>query len=168
HRAVGGDDDQLDRRIAALQLPRELEAVAVGEHEVDDGRVRVALGERAQRFADAARRPYAVALALEREPEPVGDRLLVVDDQDAVNAFHGSGGLEAGLHRGWPEWSASRLRHGALNVERPARSEGPTRSERPASLERPARSERPARLAWGWLEEGASRLRVANFIVAGS
>jgi hypothetical protein len=110
HGAVGGDDEHLEGWIAPLELTRELQAVAVGQHQVHDGRVRIALDERPQRLAHASGRAHAVALALERHAQPVGDRLLVVDDENRVVTLHWSGGLEAGFDRGWPEIGASRLR----------------------------------------------------------
>ena len=110
YRAIGGDDEHLEGRIAPLELPGELQPIAVGEHQIHDGRVRIALDDRAQRLPHASGRAHAVALALECQAEPVGDRLLVVDDEDRVITLHCSDGLEAGLDRGWPERGASRRR----------------------------------------------------------
>ena len=92
HGAVGGDDEHLEGRIAPLELARELQTVPVGQHQVDDGRVRITLDDCAQRLAHAPGRAHAVALALERQAETVGDRLLVVDDEDRVITLHGSPG----------------------------------------------------------------------------
>src|SRR5262249_52904603 len=93
HRAVGSDDEDLERGIAPLQLTGELQAVAVGQHQIHDRGVRIALAERAQRLAHAAGRAHAVALALERHAQAIGDGLLVVDDENHLSALHWSGGL---------------------------------------------------------------------------
>src|SRR5437773_2490743 len=91
HRAVRGDHDHLDRGVASPELPREVEAVAVREHQVHDRGLGLALREGGERVPHVPGRAHRVALALEREPEPVGDRLLVVDHEDhAAVRLHGA------------------------------------------------------------------------------
>ena len=91
YRAVRGDHDHLDRRVAPSELSRQVEAVAVGEHQVDDRGLGVALAEGGERVAHAPGRAHRVPLALEREPKPVRDRLLVVDDENrAAVDLHGA------------------------------------------------------------------------------
>src|SRR3989441_475256 len=91
HRAVRGDHDHLERGVAPPELPREVETVAVREHQVHDRGLGLALREGGERVPRAPGRVHRVALALEREPEPVGDRLLVVDDEDrAAGGLHGA------------------------------------------------------------------------------
>ena len=102
HRAIGRDDDDLQRRIAALQLLGQHEAVAVRQHEVHDRHLGVRLRDGRQRGADRARDPHRVALRLQREAQAVGDRRFVVDDQDGVPHAHapappaGGGGGSSG------------------------------------------------------------------------
>src|SRR5437867_2030926 len=95
HGAVGGDDDDLHRRVARLQLAREREAVAVGEHQVHDGRLHVRLRHRRQRGAHAAGQTHAHALGLQREAEAVRDRQLVVHHQHGLPAH-------VALSSAWP------------------------------------------------------------------
>src|SRR5437870_144633 len=91
HRAVRGDHDHLDRGVASSELPRQVEAVAVREHQVHDRGVGLVLAEGGERVAHAPGRAHRIALALEREPEAVGDRRLVVDDEDrAAVGLHGA------------------------------------------------------------------------------
>src|SRR5947207_2618675 len=84
HGAVGGDDDDLHRRVARLQLAREGEAVAVGEHQVHDGRLHVRLRHRGQRRAHAAGQADAHAFRLQREAEAVRDRGLVIHHEHGM------------------------------------------------------------------------------------
>ena len=93
YRTVRGDDEHFERRIASLQLSGELQPVAVGQHQIHDGGVRVALDEGAQRLPHASGGAHTVAFALERHAKAVGDRLLVVDDENRVSAFHCNGDL---------------------------------------------------------------------------
>src|SRR5262249_26409982 len=84
NRAIGGDHDDFHRRVPRLQLARERESVAVRQHQVHDGRLHVRLRDRGQRRANAAGEADAHAFGFERETQAIGDRRLVVDDEDGL------------------------------------------------------------------------------------
>src|SRR5712692_6682202 len=89
HRAVGRDDDDLERRVAPLELAREPDAVAVRQHEVEDRDVGLRLRDARERLPHARRGADRVALGLQRQAEAVGDRFLVVHHQHGPVPLHG-------------------------------------------------------------------------------
>ncbi len=80
--ALGGEED--DRRAllaVGLQAAQHLEAVELGQHQVEDDEVGVALARDPQRLDPVAGRGGGVAGALEVAGDHLGDRRLVVDDE---------------------------------------------------------------------------------------
>ena len=88
YRAVRRDHQHFEQRVPRTELARQRQAVAIGESQVDDRPVHLALRNGGERRLDAAGNPHRVPLALERHPEPVRDAGLVVDDEDGAAALH--------------------------------------------------------------------------------
>ena len=89
---AGGEEEDRDTDAVGPQPPGDLEAVEVGQHDVEDDEVgRVLLGG-GQGQAAVDRLVDAESLVAERGGHGVDDRGLVVDDQDALAAggFHGA------------------------------------------------------------------------------
>jgi len=75
-----------DGRLAALaDLAADLEAVAAGEHEVEDHEVRVVAEVEGQRLVAVTGRHDGEALLLEVQPHELDDVALVVDDEDGLH-----------------------------------------------------------------------------------
>ena len=81
--AAGGEHDDRHRR-ARAQLAREVAPIAVGKHQVEQHDVGLALLERSARLGDRGGDARREALARERVREGLGDRALVLDEQDAI------------------------------------------------------------------------------------
>ena len=90
-RPAGGDHDDRDVR-AAPQLSADVAAVAVGQAQVEQHEVGPLLGGGAQRVGRRGGQDRAEPLALERVPERLRDRRLVLDEEDRV--------APPGVHRG--------------------------------------------------------------------
>ena len=75
-----------DRQVVALSpgLAADREAVAVGQAQVEDDRGRLIARERGQRLVAAADADDVVAGLRELDLEHAGDRLVVLDDEDAL------------------------------------------------------------------------------------
>src|SRR3989475_895322 len=105
HRAVRRDDDHFEPGITLLELAGEAQAVAIGQHEVDDGGVHVGLGDHRHRGLDTAGDAYRVAFGLERHAQTVDDRGLVVDNENGAALLHAPAPAE-----GVPKGSRMRTR----------------------------------------------------------
>ena len=80
--ALGGEHDHRQGRLASADRGQNLDPVAPGQHPVEDHQVEAA-AERQPLALDAVGGwSDAVALGLETPREEVGDRRLVLDDQD--------------------------------------------------------------------------------------
>ncbi len=80
---VARHDDHFERRILALELLQELEAVAIGQDQVHQGESEFPLGHLAEGRDAVPGHPDVIALTFEDDSEPVGDRGLVVYKEDA-------------------------------------------------------------------------------------
>ena len=84
-RAARGEHDDRHGRLAP-QLAADLAPVAVRQRDVEQDEARVAAAEELQRGARRRRDDRLEALALERARERLGDRALVLDEQDRGSA----------------------------------------------------------------------------------
>ena len=77
-----GREDQ-DRDVVVLaQSAKHLDAVELGQPEVEDHQVRHELGRRNERLVAVARAADLVSLLAQRAAQDVGDLLVVLDDED--------------------------------------------------------------------------------------
>ena len=75
----------------------DLEALHVGQHDVEHHEVRVEAAHRRERVAPGARRLDLEALEAQRHRDDVDDVRLVVDDEDAVLLGVGGRGVHADI-----------------------------------------------------------------------
>ena len=99
HRAVRGDDDDLDVGIDRLDLTQGFEAVDAGHAEVAERHVETGVAYLLDGRAAVLRRAHGVSPFAQGLAEQVAQGRLVVDDQDAGRVGLG-GRLEGGRHRG--------------------------------------------------------------------
>ncbi len=76
-------DDHFERGVLALELLQELEAVAVGQDQIHQGEGEFPLGHLTEGRHDVPGHPDVIALTFENDPQPIGDRGLVVYQEDA-------------------------------------------------------------------------------------
>ena len=100
-RVARGEEDHRDEVARGAQPAADLEAVDVGEHDVEDDEVGRGARRRVERVAAAGRRRDAVAHVAERGGEQVGDRGLVVDDEDVRGTS--AGGVHGRISRSGTE-----------------------------------------------------------------
>src|SRR6476646_10304371 len=85
--ADGGEDE--DRHLAPLaDPPRHLDAVEIGQHQVDDRRLRRAHGDKVERLLAGRRRHRLEAGVAEDHAQGADDLRLVVAAEDAARLAH--------------------------------------------------------------------------------
>jgi len=84
-----GEEDHRQRRLRRLQATEQLQAVDVGQADVDDRQCKGCRGGRRQRRLAAAHPVRCEAVGGQRVDDRVGDRRFVLDDEDR-RAHHGT------------------------------------------------------------------------------
>ena len=79
---VARHDDDLERGILALEQPQQMEAIPIGQHQIHEGQGEFPVLDPEHGGHGARGRLDLVPLALEDQPEVVGDDGLVIDDEN--------------------------------------------------------------------------------------
>jgi len=82
-RVAGGEEDDRNARALCAEPARDLEAVDVGKHHVEDDQVRLEARDRGERIAAARRGLHGEAFEAKRHRDDLGDVRLIVDDEDS-------------------------------------------------------------------------------------
>ena len=81
HRAVGGDHDDRQLRVALANLAQNFDAIALGQGKIQQHQIEGTLGNARQSFFAVVGNFYRVAFKLQQRLQRLADGGFVVDDQ---------------------------------------------------------------------------------------